>query len=77
MHPFPIHVSSKFHLDIFHSKQDIVIGIFHIRTITVWPMRGFSTNISLLSHHHIRTHANIMTLDAVDTEYVTTVRCPH
>ena len=40
-------------------------------------MRGFSTNISLLLHHHIRTHANIMTLDAVDTEYVTTVRCPH
>ena len=36
-------------------------------------MRGFSTNISLLLHHHIRTHANIMTLDAVDTEYVTTV----
>ena len=46
-------------------------------------MRGFSTNISRLLHHHIRTHANIMTLDAVDTEYVTrfdvhvTIRCPH
>ena len=195
MHPLPIRVSAKFNLDIFHSKQDMVIGIFHIRSnnclanerffdyhfasfasphsntrqcydigcrrhgicdhgsmstlvtklfrkkriilpsvhlsqivlsavtsvflilsasnlvgrsirsqctslqnfisiyfivnkisllasfiygaLTVWPMRGFSTNISLLSHHHIRTHANIMTLDAVDTEYVTTVRCPH
>ena len=30
MHPLPIHVSAKFHLDIFHSKQDMVIGIFHI-----------------------------------------------
>ena len=40
-------------------------------------MRGFSTNISRLLHHHIRKHANIMTLDAVDTEYVNTVRCPH
>ena len=28
--PLPIHVSAKFHLDIFHSKQDMVIGIFHI-----------------------------------------------
>ena len=30
MHPLPIHVSAKFHLDIIHSKQDMVIGIFHI-----------------------------------------------
>ena len=30
MHPLPIHVSAKFHLDIFHSTQDMVIGIFHI-----------------------------------------------
>ena len=54
-----------------------LLASFIYRAITVWPMRGFSTNISLLLHHHIRTHANIMTLDAVDTEYVTTVRCPH
>ena len=54
-----------------------LLASFIYGAITVWPMRGFSTNISLLSHHHIRTHANIMTLDAVDTEYVTTVRCPH
>ena len=77
MHPLPIHVSAKFHLDIFHSKQDMVIASFIYGAITFWPIRGFSTNISLLLHHHIRTHANIMTLDAVDTEYVTTVRCPH
>ena len=32
MHPLPIRVSAKFHLDIFHSKQDMVIGIFHIRS---------------------------------------------
>ncbi len=30
--PLPVYVSAKFHLDIFHSKQDIVIGIFHIRS---------------------------------------------
>ena len=30
--PLPLYVSSKCHLDIFHSKQDIVIGIFHIRS---------------------------------------------
>ena len=54
-----------------------LLASFIYGALTVWPMRGFSTNISLLSHHHIRTHANIMTLDAVDTEYVTTVRCPH
>ena len=30
--PLPVYVSSKCHLDIFHSKQDIVIGIFHIRS---------------------------------------------
>ena len=77
MHPLPIHVSAKFHLDIFHSKQDMVIGIFHIWSNNFLAYQRFSTNISLLLHHHIRTHANIMTLDAVDTEYVTTVRCPH
>ena len=54
-----------------------LLASFIYGAITVWPMRGFSTNISRLLHHHIRTHANIMTLDAVDTEYVTTVRCPH
>ena len=54
-----------------------LLASFIYGAITVWPIRGFSTNISLLLHHHIRTHANIMTLDAVDTEYVTTVRCPH
>ena len=32
MHPLPIHVSAKFHLDIFHFKKDMVIGIFHIRS---------------------------------------------
>ena len=32
-HPLPVYVSAKFHLDIFNSKQDIVIGIFHIRSI--------------------------------------------
>ena len=32
MHPLPIRVSAKCHLDIFHSKQDMVIGIFHIRS---------------------------------------------
>ena len=54
-----------------------LLASFIYGAITVWPMRGFSTTISLLLHHHIRTHANAMTLDAVDTEYVTTVRCPH
>ena len=54
-----------------------LLASFIYGAITVWPIRGFSTNISLLLHHPIRTHANIMTLDAVDTEYVTTVRCPH
>ena len=54
-----------------------LLASFIYGAITVWPMRGFSTNISRLLHHHIRTHANIMTLDAVDTEYVTTVLCPH
>ena len=53
------------------------LASFIYGAITVWPMRGFSTNISRLLHHHIRKHANIMTLDAVDTEYVSTVRCPH
>ena len=53
------------------------LASFIYGAITVWPMRGFSTNISRLLHHHIRKHANIMTLDAVDTEYVNTVRCPH
>ena len=45
-------------------------GIFHIRSNN-FLARGFS--ISRLLHHHIRTHANIMTLDAVDTEYVTKI----
>ena len=39
-----------------------LLASFIYGAITVWPMRGFSTNISLLLHHHIRTHANIMTL---------------
>ena len=54
-----------------------LLASFIYGAITFWPIGGFSTNISLLLHHHIRTYANIMTLDAVDTEYVTTVRCPH
>ena len=31
-HPLPVYVSAKFHIDIFHCKQDIVLGIFHIRS---------------------------------------------
>ena len=30
--PLPVYVSATFNLDIFHSKQDIVIGIFQIRS---------------------------------------------
>ena len=32
MQPLPVYVSAKFHIDIFHCKQDIVLGIFHIRS---------------------------------------------
>ena len=30
--PLPVYVSAKFNIDIFHCKQDIVLGIFHIRS---------------------------------------------
>ena len=77
MHPLPYASLPNFISISFIVNKIWLLASFIYGAITVWPMRGFSTNISLLLHHHIRTHANIMTLDAVDTEYVTTVRCPH
>ncbi len=53
-----------------------LLASFIYGTISVWPIRGFSTNISLLLYHHIGKHANMMPLDDVETEYVTTVRYP-
>ena len=32
MQTLPVYVSAKFHIDIFHCKQDIILGIFHIRS---------------------------------------------
>ena len=46
-----LHKSAKFPLDSFHSKQDIVVGIFHIRN------NYFLTN-QMFSDYHVASFAS-------------------
>ena len=55
-----LYVPAKNHFDTFYIKQDIAVGIFHVRNNHFWPIRCFSTIMSLLLHQHIRKHASRM-----------------
>ena len=51
MQSHSIHDRATFHLDSFHSKEDIVVGIFHIRN------NNFLTN-QMFSDYHVASFAS-------------------
>ena len=56
MQPLPVYVSAKFHIDIFHCKQDIVLGIFHIRSNNCLANeRFFDYHFASLAPPHSKT----------------------
>ena len=74
----PIYVSAKIHFDTFYSKQDIAVGIFHVRNnhfltnqmFFDYPVASFSSTHSKTRQsdvigcreHRIRDHGSISTL---------------